>query len=484
MIFNWSLKMNVTQRILKNTGILSVSQIISYILVFFYTIYIARYLGAEGFGILSFAIAIVGIFNILTDLGISTLTVRDVARDKSLGPKYFGNGLMIKGILSVASFSLIVLTINLLNYPPETITVVYFIALSTILGSISSFIFSIFQAHEKMEFQGLGQILNSILMFSGVIIAIAYSLDVVGFSFVYFITGLVSLIYGMIIYVWKFSLPPIEIDHVFWSKLLKNAIPFGLAGIFVTIYYWIDSVMLSIMVGNEIVGWYNASYKFIYLFLSFQSLFIISIFPVLSSFYKTSKESLKFAFERSFKYMLIISIPIAVFVTITADKIILLIYGPGYIPSIVALQILIWTVIFMFINGLSGNFLGSIDQQPIVTKVTGIAAIANIILNLLLIPKFNYVGCSYATVFTELMILPILVYVLHKYHYTHIYPLVKDLPKILFSSLIMSIFIIYFKYLNLFILIIASTIIYFAVIFITRTLDEDDNNLIRNIIQK
>jgi O-antigen/teichoic acid export membrane protein len=476
--------MNVAQRILKNTGILSVAQIISYVLVFFYTIYIARYLGAEGFGILSFAIAIVGIFTILTDLGISTLTVRDVARDRSLGPKYLGNGLVIKVILAVVSFGLIALAVNLLNYPSETITVVYFIALSTIFGSIASFIFSIFQAHEKMEFQGLGQILNAVLMFSGVFIAIAMSLDVVGFSFVYFITSLISLIYSLLIYIWKFSLPPVEVDRVFWGKLLKGAIPFGITGIFVTIYYWIDSVMLSVMAGNEVVGWYNASYKVIFLFLSFQSLFIVSIFPVLSSFYKTSRESLKYAYERSFKYMLIISIPIAIFGTLVADKIILLIYGPDFMPSIVALQILIWTVVFMFINNISGNFLGSIDQQVVVSKVAAVGAVVNIVLNLVLIPEFSYVGSSFATVFTELMILPILVYVVHKYRYTSVSPLVKDLPKILVSGLAMSLFIIYFSYLNLFILLLASSIIYLGVIFITRTLDEDDIVLIRNIIQK
>jgi len=474
--------MNATQRILKNTTILSVAQIISYILVFFYTIYIARYLGAEGFGILSFAIAITGIFTILIDLGINTLTVRDVARNKSLGPKYLGNGLVIKVILAVASFSLIALTANLLNSPPQTLTVVYFIALSTIFGSIASFIFSIFQAHEEMEYQGIGQILNAVLMFSGVFIAISLSLDVIGFSFVYFITSLVSLIYSLFIYVWKFSLPPIEIDRVFWRKLVKSAIPFGIAGVFVNIYYWIDQVMLSAMVGDEVVGWYNAAYKFIYLCLSFQSLYIISIFPVLSSYFKTSKGSLQFAFERSFKYMLIVSIPIAVFVTLTADKIILLIYGSGFLPSIIALQILIWTVVFMFINGLSGNFLGSIDQQIVVTKITGVGAIVNIVLNILLIPQFSYVGSSYATVFTELMILPILVYVVRKNHYTNVGPLVKDLPKILFASLVMSIFIIYFNYLNLFILIIASAVIYLGLIFIVRALDEDDMWILKNIM--
>ncbi|MBM4241499.1 MAG: hypothetical protein FJ150_07570 [Euryarchaeota archaeon] len=45
--------MSTTRRIAKNTTVLSFSQIVSYILVFFYTIYIARFLGADGFGILS-----------------------------------------------------------------------------------------------------------------------------------------------------------------------------------------------------------------------------------------------------------------------------------------------------------------------------------------------------------------------------------------------------------------------------------------------
>ena len=334
-----------------------------------------------------------------------------------------------------------------------------------------------------MEFQSIGQILNSILMFSGVFLAIKIGLSVVGFSSIYFLSSLIILIYVLILYIWKFSLPVIEIDTIFWKKILKEALPFGLAGIFVTIYYWIDSVMLSIMVGNEVVGWYNAAYRFIYIFLSFHSIFIISIFPVLSSFYKTSKGSIKFAYERSFKYMLILTVPIAVFVTVLSSKIILLIYGPSYIPSVIALQILIWTIVFMFVNGLSSNFLGSHNKQPIATKITAIGAVTNIILNILLIPKFSYVGSSFATVITELIMTPILIYIVWKNQYTNLIPLIKDLPKIIFSSLIMLIYIIYFNDLNLFILILTASIIYLGLIFITRTLDEEDILILKNIMK-
>ena len=83
--------MNTVQRIAKNTGVLLASQIVSYIFGFFFVMYTARYLGAEGFGVLSFALAFTGIFGVFADLGLRQLTVREVARDKSLAGKYLGN---------------------------------------------------------------------------------------------------------------------------------------------------------------------------------------------------------------------------------------------------------------------------------------------------------------------------------------------------------------------------------------------------------
>ena len=152
--------MNTVQRIAKNTGVLLISQIASYILSFFFIMYTARYLGAEGFGILSFALAFTGIFGVFSDLGLSTLTVREVARDKSLAGKYLGNIAVMKLILVVVTFGLIAFFINLLGYPEQTIKVVYLVALSVIFGAFSGMFNSVFQAFEQMEYQSLGRILK------------------------------------------------------------------------------------------------------------------------------------------------------------------------------------------------------------------------------------------------------------------------------------------------------------------------------------
>ena len=83
--------MNTVQKIAKNSLVLLASNIISKILGFFYVMYIVRYLGAEGFGILSFTLAFAGIFGVFNDLGLNLLTVREVTRDKSFAGKYLDN---------------------------------------------------------------------------------------------------------------------------------------------------------------------------------------------------------------------------------------------------------------------------------------------------------------------------------------------------------------------------------------------------------
>ncbi|HMK53517.1 MAG TPA: oligosaccharide flippase family protein [Methanobacteriaceae archaeon] len=476
--------MSVARRIAKNTTLLLIASIISYLLGFFTTIYSARYLGAGEFGVLSLALALTGIFGVITDLGLGTLTVREVARDKSLKDKYFFNTLIMKVLLSFLTMGLMVVTVNIIGYPQTIATVIYIITGSVLIGSFSSVFSSIFQAYEKMEYLSLSTVLNSILLFAGVLLAIHYKMDIIVFAILYFIISLFILVYSVSVYKLNFSFSELKIDWSFWEPTMKEALPFGVAAVFVTVFYWIDSIMLSVMVNNEVVGWYNAAYKLIFVFLSFYAVYITSIFPVMAGFFKTSKTSLKFAYERSFKYMIIISVPLAVGTTLLADKIILFIYGTDYLPAIVVLQVLVWTVVFMFLNGVSGNLLGSINKQPSVTKILAIGVTLNIVLNLILIPKFSYVGSAAATVVTELVILPFYLYILLKTEYAEINNLLKDIPKILFSNLVMVVVIIFLRDVNLILLIFFSALVYFATIYLTKSFDEHDLDIFRGLVRR
>lgn len=476
--------MSRARKIAKNTTVLFIAQIITYSMGFFITLYTARYLGAEGFGILSLALSITGITVIICDLGLGTLMVRDIARDNELINKYITNISIMKIFMSILMLGVTVLIVMGIGYSPVVSNVIYLITLSVIINTFGTAFYSVFQASEQMEYLSINYILNSSVMLAGTLIGIYYGFGVIYFAIIYVISNLITFLSTFSIYIWKFSLPKVQFDSSFWLPTIKEALPYGVAGIFVTLYYYIDSVMLSIMVNNEAVGWYNAAYRLVFLLLSLYNVYIIALFPVMSSFFKTSEDSLKFAFERSFKYMLIITLPIAVSTTLLADKVILLIYGSSYLPSIMVLQILIWTIVFMFLNGVATNLLGSINRQLIVTKVTGLGAFLNILLNFLLIPKFSIIGSSFATVITELAIFPIILYVMFKSEHASLKPLVKDLPKIMFATLIMGVAIIYLNSLNLFLIIIIATLVYLLTIIITKTPDDSDYEILKSILKR
>ena len=243
--------------------------------------------------------------------------------------------------------------------------------------------------------------------FQGTTRVVSLGFDVVAFAFLYFIVSAIVLGYNLAICVRNFIFPKIEIDWGFWKSMIKEALPFGLSGIFITIYYWIDSVMLSMMVGDEVVGWYNAAYRLIVVLLVIPGIINITIFPTMSRFYVSSQNSLRSMSRKYFKFMLTIAIPMGVGTTLLADKVILLIFGVGYIQSIIALQILVWAMVFIFANAAfvrlfesihpSGQFsiIQNIDKE-FSQKIIGIlintlyAAVDSFIFGFILSSLYNF----------------------------------------------------------------------------------------------
>jgi O-antigen/teichoic acid export membrane protein len=477
--------MNATQNILKNIGSLFTSQVLSYIIILIFTIYLVRYLGVTNYGILSFALALTSMLGIFADFGLNTLMTREIARDKSLATKYINNIYSIKLIQVSILMIFVIILVKILNYPIETVYVLYFMMIFLIFSTFSNFFTSIFQSYEKLEYQSIASVLNSTLMLTGVLILIYYSYDLVTFSILYaLISGLILLYYIFISSkIFKFSRPKIEIDWDFWKPTIRTAAEFGFIGVFVTIYIWIDSVMLSFMQGNDAVGLYNAAYRIVLLLLFIPTVINSAIFPVMSRLYVSSSNSLEKIVEKYFKYMLLIGIPIGVAITILANQIIILIFGISFAESAPALQILIWATVFTFGNAAFVQLFQSINKQILLTKITFLGMVVNIVLNFILIPKFSYIAASFNTLITEFIILSLVMIVAYRLGYiTKGNRLIKDSIKIIISSLVMGLFILEFKDINLIILIITSAFLYLIILFVLRGIDDEDIKIIRNIM--
>lgn len=475
--------MSTLQRITKNVSVVFISQIISYLLGFFTIIYTARYLGANGFGIISLALSLSAIFGVIVDMGLNTLMTREIARNKSLSGKYISNASVMKVLLAFLTFGLLALAVNIINYSPLISNIIYIITLSVIITSFSGILTSFFQAHEKMEYISVSNILSSVLLLTGTIIGIYFGFTITYFALIYIVTSVVVFIYNLIIYLLRFSRVKFEIDFSFWKPTLKEAWPFGIIFLSGMLYTYVDSIMLSILKGVEAVGWYSAAYRFMYIALLLPNAVNMAIFPVMSRLYaNSSKNNLTMLYERYFKYMIIIGIPLG-FATIFLSKdLILLIYGTGYTESIICLQILVWAIVFTFAGASYVQLLQSINKQLIITKISLVCLVINVILNLILIPRFSYIGASVATVITEVILVNYIIYMTYKLGYGISYKTVlNDLFRVLIAATVMSLFIWYFIYLNFFVLVISGTIIYLICLYIVKGIDEVDMGIIRGI---
>ena len=142
-----------------------------------------------------------------------------------------------------------------------------------------------------------------------------------------FVGSLAVTIYSLTVYSKKFSAPHIEIDLKFWERIIPEALPFALTGLFTTIYFYIDSVLLSVMKGADAVGWYNAPYRLIMVLLFIPTVISSAVFPAMSRFHATANDSFRLIYKRYFKYMAIVSVPLGIGTTLLAGQIITLIFG-------------------------------------------------------------------------------------------------------------------------------------------------------------
>lgn len=472
--------MNVVRKVAKNTSILFVSQSMSYILVFLYTFFSARYLGPENFGILSFAIAFASIFGIFTDLGLSTLTVRNVSRELKQSNKYLNNVGIFRIIISGAAFFLVILIVNTLNYPEITKNVVYLIYFYVIFNNLSNLIYSIFQAHKKIEYQAVGQIINNVGIFFGVLLSIYLNLNVLGFGVIYLISAIIVFFYITIIYINKFNKPRPEFDWGFLKPLILEAIPLSISLIFLSLVFRVDTVILSIFKGEIAVGYYSAAYRLLEALLIIPTVFNTSIYPFVSEYFISKAHSLCFIYKKSFEYLFIISIPIAVGGFLLSDKVILLIYGAQYNTSITIFSILILVTPIIFLTYIYGFLYSAINKQDLFLKISGLCLLINVTLNLILIPKFSYIGAAVVTLLTEIVSFSL------GFHYMSklICPirLKNIITKPLIASLIMALVI--WKISNFIIIIGVAPFVYFLILFLLKTFDKEDFDLVKKILNK
>jgi len=413
-------------------------------------------------------------------LGINTLLVREISRNKNQASRYFANAFSAKILLSAIAFFVIAAILNIMGYPEDTRQIVYLVWLFTILSTFTELFYSIFRAFEKMYFDAFLKILRMVILTIASLYVLLKGYGIVAFSYTFVIVEFIIVIAALAIGLKNFIEFKIELDYAFIKSLLKKAAPFGLAFVFGSIYFFIGSVMLSKIKGDVEVAIYSVAYNIALAILFIPTVYTNAIYPVLSRYYHQSKKEFNILYEKSFKYLYIIGLPISVGIYLLAGRIINLFYGKDYAASAIALQVIAWYLFIKFLNFLLGIILSSIDRQSKRMLGQGVTAVFNVALNLLLIPKFGFIGAAWATFMTEAFLFAI--YYLYVSKSMYFYNFSDILLKPAAASAAMFLFIKFSNF-GLALTVLLSAMVYFAVIFILRTMDRNDYIIIKKVFQ-
>jgi len=433
-------------KIATNTTWFTLALVLQKIISFVYFTYLARSLGATDLGSYVFALSFIAIFSIIIDFGTNHFITREIAKDSTQAQHIFSNILGFKIITSFIAVIIVFMVINLLNYSPVVCRLVYIASILMVIESLVLSSFALLRGFHNLRYESIGTIAVQLFTMIGGLIILQYSNNLSLLMLVLVCSNLINLIYVLLLLRYKINLHiKVLFDWKYWQSLIRVILPFALAAGFTKIYGAFDQILLSKLASSEALGFYAVAYKLTFALQFLPLALVAALYPAMSTYYKIDKISLNKAFTRAVYYLLIITIPMTAVIFSLASEFINTLYTNVYTESIIPLQILILSLVFLFINFPLGSLLNAADKQTKNTKNIAWAMVINILLNIFFISNYQAIGAALASLLSTIFLFFINSWSVKNLLHIDFKYLILVGVKTVFAGLIMSFSIYYLK---------------------------------------
>lgn len=389
----------MAQQLAKNTLFLTGASIVQKALAFVYFLVVARFLSPAETGQYFLALSITTMFSVIADIGVTQVVIRQVAKTPGEAPRLLREALGVKlPFLVVACAGSLLLTVAL-NYSPLILILVATACLVMIADALSLLWYGALRGMQALQYESIGMFVGQsfTLLVGGTILFLQPSVQAL----------IAALIAGSVFNA-VFSASHVyrrlgaQIFRPIFTKsalvqLVRLAFPFALAGVFVKIYSSFDALLLSKWVGDTAVGVYALAYKLTYAFQFLPLAFVASLYPAMSHASQEEPEKLEELFCNGMWYMALLAAPLTFGLWAVAAPVVALV-GPAYGDAVQVLQILIFVSLPLFLDYPIGSLLNATGRAHMKTALMGVSMVANIVLNIVLIPLFGPEGAAIAAV--------------------------------------------------------------------------------------
>lgn len=385
-------------RYFKNTSWLLGERILRMGVGLFVGIWIARYLGPEQFGLLSYAQSFVFLFTAIATLGLDGIVVRELVKDESKRDVLLGTAFALKLIGAIIILPVLYLAIQFTNNDDYTNLLVFIIASATIFQSFNVIDFY-YQSKVLSKYVALANTVVLALSSTIKIVLILNEAPLLAFAAMTIFDGLV-LTLGLVYYYRKMS----HLNLLNWCfewgearNLFKDSWPLFLSGFVTMVYMRIDQVMIKEMINAEAVGQYAAAVKISEALYFIPVVMSNSLFPLIL---KAKEQGEAFYYERLqrfYTFLLWCMVGITIPLAFIGEWVIGFLFGKDYSQATSVLMIHIWTVIFVSLAVSSGRYLvaENLVWKAFYRNIVGV--MTNIVLNFYMIEAYGINGAAFAT---------------------------------------------------------------------------------------
>jgi len=407
-------------RPVRNASYLALANIGAKVFSLFFVLYANRALHKGLIGDYATVTGYVGLFGVMTDLGLSTLAVRDVAGDRSLAVRYVSNLLAVRLVLAVLSILLIIALAQwYLN--ADIRVAAYVFALGLVPLAISNTLQIVFQFSERLVYGAVLNVVNAAATAGLGILVLALGHHVLALVTVYVAVAVAtSLAMAGLVYT-RFLPRRLELDPAWWPRLIKISVPFAVLTLINILYNYADRQILYVLKGCTHttlcppVGEYSQAYRPLdILIMVFVGAINAAVLPAFMRVGGDSRSALARLVRTSGTLAFVFGVPIALFTAFYAPEALHIVGGKEYIVAAPALAVLIWTFPCVLLLTLLYNALYAVHKQKVVTTAFAVTLVFNVALNVLLIPHYSYLASAAITVASEILNGAIVLYVLRR----------------------------------------------------------------------
>ena len=399
--------MKQSQRIVKNAVFGVLASLISGLVYLATVMIIAHKVSVVEFGKYSFVLAFAMFFQLVADAGLPRMLIREIAKNPEGFVPLMGASVSLIWVASGAICLLVALIVPFLHFGTDVKIAALVMSFATLATFHAAGYSAVLRAFEDNELNYLGYVLHKILLLGLILLAIRFHTGLVGFVSAHFVSNLLLWYFYHIVVSHLYARITLRIDVPLWKSLMMAALPMGGGVMLRQLALQLDILILTLMTNLTTVGLFSGPYRISMALRVIPQTLSLPLYPLYSRTAHLSPERFREAYQWSMKFFALISIPFAAFFMAWSKPILGLALGAKFLPALPAMQLLGLGLVPFFLSTLFQYVFAALDEQRRFLVSTCAGSALRILLLIILIPTFGFVGPAIAFVCAETVIVGI-----------------------------------------------------------------------------